>query len=346
MFDERTFISKKRQQWQDLNFISERVKQNGLKSLVSGDLARLGSLYRRTCSDLAYARTQRATPGLVDYLNDLVGNVHGVLYVDDQDQKSFARASVKFITTGFPALLRKRMPFVAAAFLISLAGYIFAYYLTKNNPAMVDLFFPAGMKDSMEAWKQGFADHGTVSAGEGAAFSSFLWTHNWGVGIAAFAMGITTLLPAYMMLDNGMLMGALVAVVQPTGHLSSLWPGILPHGICELSAIFICGGAGFLIGWALISPGRYSRKDALIKNAIDAVKMAVGTGPMFVIAGFFEGNVSHSGIPHLAKYFIAAVQVVLLVLYIYGKPLKAMLFPTSSVQPSSKQTLEVSTQLR
>lgn len=334
MFDERTFIAKKRQQWQDLGFISERVKLTGLRSLATNDLARLGSLYRRTCADLAYARAQRATPGLVDYLNELVGNVHGVLYVDEHDQKGFKRI-LKFFAEGFPDVMRRRMIFVLAAFLLTVVGYLFAYYLVKSNPSMIDYFFPGSMKSSLEAWKQGFADNGTVSAGEGVAFWNFLWTHNLTIGILAFATGIICVLPAIMMLQNGAMMGALVAAVQPTGHLPSLWPGILPHGVCELGAIFVCGGAGFLIGWALISPGKYSRKDALLINGKDAFKMLIGAVPMFIIAGFFEGNVSHSAIPHIAKYLIAAIQFVALALYIYWKPFKATVLAPMATRPTT-----------
>ena len=222
--------------------------------------------------------------------------------------------------------MRRRMPFVAAAFLLTVLGYFIGYYLCKANPANVSLFFPEGMRSSMDAWKQGFADHGDISIGEGVAFSSMLMTHNTEVGIMAFAYGITVLLPIYLMLVNGWMMGSLVAVVEPTGHLTSMWAGILPHGICELSAIFICGGAGFLIGWSLIAPGQYSRFDAPHPQR-DRRRQDDGRGPspLFIIAGILEGNVSHSSIPHWAKFTLAATQFLALTFYIYGAPIQRSL---------------------
>lgn len=328
MFDERTFIASKQKQWQDLSSIVDRVKMFGLRKLPHGDLTRLGSLYRRTCSDLAYTRAQRATPGLVDYLNGLVGNAHGLLYAEDQDEHGWSRL-IRFITTGFPEVMRRRMPFVATAFLLTFAGYLLGYLLCKLNPSNVSLFIPDQFKSSMDAWKQGFADHGDVSIGEGVQFSSMLMTHNTEVGIAAFASGITILAPLYLMISNGWIMGALVAVVAPMGKLGSFWPGILPHGICELSAIFICGGAGLLVGWALIAPGEYSRREALVRNGKDAAKLMLGTIPLFIIAGIIEGNVSHSSLPHWAKYTLAAVQFIALASYIYGAPIKRELGRTT-----------------
>jgi uncharacterized membrane protein SpoIIM required for sporulation len=319
MFDERTFIANKQNQWQDLTAIVARVKGFGLRRLPVTDLARLGSLYRRTSADLAYARTQRATPELIYYLNELVGDAHGVLYVEHSG-KSLILSLRDFFVYDLPDTLRRRMPFTAAAFLLTVAGILLAYFMVRHDPSTQSLFVPAQFRDSVDAWKQGFADKGDIPAGEGAIFSSSLMTHNTFVGILAFATGITLLIPFYLMLDNGFIMGALIAIVQPTGYLRSMWPGLAPHGVCELSAIFICGGAGFLIGWSLISPGRYTRRDALIANGRDALIMMCGAVPLFVIAGIIEGNVSHSSLPHWAKYTLAAVQFIALLAYIYTTP--------------------------
>ena len=157
-----------------------------------------------------------------------------------------------------------------------------------------------------------------MSLGDGIVFSSSLMTHNTTVGLTAFATGLSLIAPLMLMFQNGAMIGALTALVQPTGHLSSLWAGLLPHGVCELSATFICGGAGLCLGWALISPGRHSRKEALLANGRDACKLMVGTVPLWITAGILEGNVSHSTLPHWAKFGLAGIQAAALLVYIYG----------------------------
>lgn len=316
--DERAFINQKRTTWERLSIIVERTKNGGLKQLSKEELPALGSLYRRAAADLAYARAQGANPSLVLYLNELVGNAHGVIYAEESG--GWVRIW-RFLAYGLPAVLRKRMAFILASFALTIIGALAAYSIVHQNPANVNMFLPEEFRSSFDAWKQGFADHGDVSLGEGGLTSSMLMTHNTQVGIMAFATGITFFMPLYFMLQNGTVMGALIAVVQPTGHLSSLWAGILPHGICELSAIFICGGAGFCIAWALIAPGRLSRSDALVANGRDACKMMVGTIPLFIIAGLLEGNVSHSSLPHWAKFSLAGLQFAALLFYIYGSRL-------------------------
>jgi uncharacterized membrane protein SpoIIM required for sporulation len=177
---------------------------------------------------------------------------------------------------------------------------------------------PPGFDDSVKGWEQGFADHGDVSPGEGTAFAGWLMTHNTSVGIVSFATGIFIIPTIYLILTNGFMMGALIAVVQPTHHLATMWAGILPHGVYELSALFICGGAGLTIGWALIAPGPYRRRDALIVAGRDACKMMVGTVPLFIVAGIMEANVSHSSLPHWFKFSLSGIEFAALMFYIYA----------------------------
>jgi uncharacterized membrane protein SpoIIM required for sporulation len=316
--DERAFINKKRTNWERLSLIVERTKTSGLGRLAKDELQALGSLYRRAVADLAYARAQGANPNLVLYLNELVGNAHGVLYTDES-QAGWGRM-LHFLTTGLPSVLRRKMPFIAASFLLGVLGALVAYGLVRANEANQGLFIPPQLAKSVDAWKQGFADSGDVPAGEGIEFASQLMTHNTTVGIVAFATGITFLLPIYFMFQNGAIMGALIAIVQPTHHLTSMWAGILPHGVCELSAIFICGGAGMSIAWSLIAPGQRARRDAVVLAGKEAAMMMVGAVPLFIIAGIIEGNISHSSLPHWVKFSFAAVQFAALGLYIYGRP--------------------------
>lgn len=313
--DERAFINGKRANWERLSIIVERTKNGGLRQLSREELPALGSLYRRAAADLAFARAQGANPSLVLYLNELVGNAHGVIYAEEAGGWS---RLWRFFAYGLADTLRRRMPFVLAAIAINLVGALLAYMIIHRDPSQMSLYFPDGMQSSVDFWKKGGADSGDIPPGDGVLFSSSLMTHNTQVGITAFATGITLILPIVFMFQNGTMIGALTAVVQPTGHLASMWAGLLPHGICELSATFICGGAGLLTGWALIAPGRYSRKDALIANGRDACKLMVGTIPLWIIAGVLEGNVSHSSLPHWAKFGLAGIQAATLIFYIYG----------------------------
>jgi len=87
------------------------------------------------------------------------------------------------------------------------------------------------------------------------------------------------------------------------------------HGAIELTAIFIAGGAGLLIGKALLMPGDLRRIDALVENGGLAIKLILGCIPMLLIAGLIEGFISPARIPAAYKFSISAMSAALMALY-------------------------------
>src|SRR5262249_20792655 len=92
-----------------------------------------------------------------------------------------------------------------------------------------------------------------LTTGELAGFSSFLFTHNLSVSLAAFALGITLGVgTAWLMFYNGIMMGALGAVFLEAHQFTAFATGVLPHGVLEIPACWIGGAAGFLLAQGLL----------------------------------------------------------------------------------------------
>jgi hypothetical protein len=92
-----------------------------------------------------------------------------------------------------------------------------------------------------------------------------------------------------------MMVGSVIAV-GAAHHKTALVCAIMaPHGVIELSAIMISGGAGLVLGYAVINPGNVTRRDAIVLAAQDAVKLMLGVVPMFLVAGLIEGTISPVG---------------------------------------------------
>jgi len=89
------------------------------------------------------------------------------------------------------------------------------------------------------------------------------------------------------------------------------------HGVIELSCIFIAGGAGFLIGTALLMPGDLSRGDALKSRGMEAVRLIVGCVPLLVVAGIIEGFISPQPISPFIKIGIGALTGIALYSYLF-----------------------------
>lgn len=292
--DERAFVEQKQAAWQELSESIERVRKLGPGSLSREQLKKFSSQYRAVVSDLAFVRTQGASDDLIAYLNELAGRAHGVLYVS---RRSGLKGIFAFLIRDFPCLFRSQFRFPLCAMLLFVVGLGIGVYLTYTNPAAAEQWVPPQIADP-------------------AGASSYIMTNNIKVGILSFAAGISAgLFTAYLMVSNGIMLGA-VAAGLPAVKRMGLWGFVAPHGVIELVAIFICGGAGFMIGSALIAPGNMRRVDAVRLASGKAIWLFAGTLPMFVVAGIIEGFVSPSSLPVVGKFVFSGVTVLALVLYL------------------------------
>lgn len=97
-----------------------------------------------------------------------------------------------------------------------------------------------------------------------------------------------------------------------------LWSFVAPHGVLELPAIFIAGGAGLRIAQGLLFPGNLPRRDSLAHAGSEAVQLLLGTIPILIIAGIIEAFVSPTGLAVQLKFAMAAALFVLLNVYLFG----------------------------
>ena len=95
-----------------------------------------------------------------------------------------------------------------------------------------------------------------------------------------------------------------------------LWSFLLVHGVIELTAICIAGGAGLWLGSAMLLPGRLTRREALVRRGRESVSLIGGTAVMLVVAGIIEGFVSPSGLPASVKLAFAGLTAVGMVVYL------------------------------
>ena len=150
-----------------------------------------------------------------------------------------------------------------------------------------------------------------------SVFSSTIMTNNIGVSLTACASGMLAGLgPVYLMLFNGLLIGVIGSACYRAGMSAALWSFVTPHGVLELPAIFIAGGAGLLLARGILIPGMLPRRDAIADAGRDAGRLMLGVVPILVIAGIVEGFVSPTPTPAAAKFAIGAAIFVLFALYL------------------------------
>jgi uncharacterized membrane protein SpoIIM required for sporulation len=135
--------------------------------------------------------------------------------------------------------------------------------------------------------------------------ATLIFTNNIQVAFLAFAGGVLFGLgTVYVLVSNGLSLGAVLGAAQFYGVAPLLWSFISPHGYLELTCIVIAGAAGLMLGSALLRPGLQLRREALARAARRAVELVVGAAPVLVVAGLIEGFVSPSEIPMVVKILI------------------------------------------
>jgi uncharacterized membrane protein SpoIIM required for sporulation len=306
------WLEKRKPHWSKLEELLNRGANSGLKSLSRSDLQELSLLYRQTAADLAALREDPGSVHFARYVNQLLVRAHNTIY---SGRRASPKAIISFLSETYPSTFRRNLKQCLLAFLIfAISGFAGAALTYKNPDFKVKLLGPQMVEtiDKRQMWT-----HSIV--GVKPLASSAIMTNNMSVGFSTFALGITGGLgTAYMMAFNGLLIGVIGMACWLAGMSLQLWSFVAPHGVLELPAIFIAGGAGFRIAQGLLFPGVLPRKDSLVRAGSEAVQLVLGTIPILIVAGLIEAFVSPTGLAVPLKFSMAAALFVLLNVYLFG----------------------------
>jgi uncharacterized membrane protein SpoIIM required for sporulation len=145
----------------------------------------------------------------------------------------------------------------------------------------------------------------------------FYINNNVGIALACFGRGILLGVgTVYTLLMNGIAIGAVVGYVCAAGHSDRFLSFAISHGSFELTAIAVAGGAGLMLGNALIHPGQRTRLESLRVRGLEAVQIAGGAAAMLAVAALIEGFWSPALIPNFVKYAVGGLLWVLVIVYL------------------------------
>ncbi|MFZ3266252.1 MAG: stage II sporulation protein M [Terriglobales bacterium] len=306
------WLEKRKPYWTRLEQLLDRSAKRGFRSLGRSELQELGLLYRQIAADLAALREDRGSAHFARYLNQLLARAHNIIY---STHKASPSAIVRFFTLTYPRIFRRNWRFVQVALLIFMAAALVGAVLTFQDPDFKLGILGPQMVQTIE--KHEMWTHSIV--GIKPLASSAIMTNNISVGFMTFALGITAGLGTiYMLLFNGLLLGVIGMACHLSGMSIKLWEFVAPHGVLELPAIFLAGGAGLRIASGLLFPGYLPRRESLARAGTEAVQLLLGSIPILIIAGIIEAFVSPTGMATGLKFAMAGALFVLLLAYLFG----------------------------
>ncbi|HKF57888.1 MAG TPA: stage II sporulation protein M [Blastocatellia bacterium] len=315
----RNVLETKREKWSRLEELIARAAHLRLRGLSGEEVREFGRLYRRTAADLAISREEVQDKRVVNYLNHLVTRAHGTIY---RSESSGFGGIATFFRYEFPACFRRSFRAILFSFVLFLFSGLFAGVVCWHDESFADRIVP-GIRQKIAAHQNWTEEINTANP----LMSTSIQTNNITVTFAAFAGGIFIGLGTiYLLIMNGLNVGMVIALCI---HYRFWDPLIFmtAHGAIELTAIFIAGGAGLLLGKSMLMPGDLRRRDALVTYGLLGIKLIMGCIPMLLIAGTIEGFISPSHIPAGFKFAISVVSAVGLAVYFMKPDLRRSVEP-------------------
>lgn len=297
-----------------------RQYEGELKSIDDPDL--LAGRFIELTDDLAYARTFYPESQTVHYLNGLTTGFHHLLY---QSKKEAAGRIWSFWQYELPFLIRRYHRYLLYAFIFFAVFTGIGILSASGDSSFIRLVLGDHYVNMTIENIQNGNPFGVYQ--QAAPFAMFLQIafHNIRVAFLSYVLGISGgVLTVVFLMFNGIMIGSFETFFfqQGLGWQSLL--AVFIHGTIELSVFIVAGCAGLILGASLLFPKTYNRWQSLVRGGKDAMKIAFGLVPFFLVAAFFEGFVTrhYLDMPVPLKVSILCGSFILIVWYFVLYPIR------------------------
>jgi uncharacterized membrane protein SpoIIM required for sporulation len=289
----------------------ERLDRLGRRRPRSGAEAdELVDLYQEVATHLSVIRSSAPDPAVVSYLSSLLARA--------RTRASGTRAAgwsgvADFFARRFPAALYRTRHWWLTAMLASYAlSGVMMWWLLQHPQVEQRLLDPREIDQLVNSDFQGYYSESAASH-----FAAQVWTNNAWVAAICIAFGVLGVPVLYVLWQN-LLNLALIGSIMLRHHRGSLFFGlILPHGLLELTAVFVAAGVGLRLFWSWVAPGDRSRGQSLASEGRSAGGVAMGLVVVLLVSGIIEAFVTPSGLPTWARIGIGVAAEVGFLVYVY-----------------------------
>ena len=297
-------------EWQRLEALLKRASRP--RRLSGPEVDELVDLYQRVATHLSVVQSGGSDPALVGRLSSLVARARGV--VAGGRRASWSDAA-RFLKEDFPALVyRTRRWWLGATLAFLVVSFALGAFVAGSPEAQLSAGTPEEVRQLVE---QDFEDY--YSSAPAQDFAARVFTNNAYVAAQSILFGVLLGLPVVYVLGtnavNVGVSGGLMAANDRTGLFFGL---ILPHGLLELTAVFVACGLGLRLGWTVVDPGGRTRTRALAEEGRAAVSGALGLALVLLVSGLVEAFVTPSPLPTWARIGIGVLVEALFLAWVFG----------------------------
>ncbi|HEX9942754.1 MAG TPA: stage II sporulation protein M [Thermoanaerobaculia bacterium] len=261
-----------------------------LRTLGYSDLEEMALRYRQVLHDHALAASRFPGTAAARRLQSLALEGTRALIGEGRERPGSVR---RFFSRTFPRAFQRQLGVTGVALALFLGATLLGLALAVLRPALgLTLLGPQALQglDEGRLWTDSL-----VTTVPPAVSSSSIATNNISVALTAWGGGaLAGLVPLYIVLLNGIMLGALVGVTLHYSMAGALLRFISAHGPLEITLILVSAAAGLAIGRALVAAGDRPRALAVREASRDALAVLLGCVPWFVLLALVEVFVSPS----------------------------------------------------
>ena len=277
----------------------------------SGDQAdELIDLYQRAATHLSVVRSSAPDPALVGQLSRLVARARAsVTGTSDPAWRDLSG----FLTASVPAAIYRAWAWWGGVLVASVVTAFALGAWVAAHPSMQSRLIPQAELDQLVSTD--FESYYSTYAH--ASFAAQVWTNNAWVAAVCIALGVLGVPVVYLLWQNVANVGVIGGIMVSHGRADLFFGLILPHGLLELTAVFVAAGTGLRLFWAWVEPGARTRSQALAEEGRAAFGIAIGLVGVLAVSGFIEGFITPSGLPGAAKIAIGVTAECAFLAYVF-----------------------------
>ncbi len=291
-------------EWQRLEQLAGRRRLDGVEA------DELVDRYQQVATHLSVVRTSAPDAALVGYLSSLL---HKARLRSLGSRVTTWRDVRSFFAERFPAALyRLRYWWLGTLAVNVVVTAVMMWWLLDHPRVEQSLLSPAQVDQLVNNDFEGYYHQAAASS-----FALQVWVNNAWVAALCLAMGVLGLPVLYLLFNNVVNVAVIGSIMVRAGQGGHFWGLILPHGLLELTAVFVAGGVGLRLFWSWIEPGDLSRSESLAHEGRTAITVAMGLVVVLLVSGAIEGFVTPSALPTWARISIGVLAELVFFTYVF-----------------------------